>query len=80
MDPRLRGDDTAGVFKDELSSPGGINTLIPPHAWPTLPALWEKGKVVAVPHLCYSLLECENDLRKFINLKPLFHDSLRFTI
>jgi tRNA(Ile)-lysidine synthase len=50
------------------------------HIVSTLPALWLKGKVVAVPHLCYSLLECENDLRKFINLKPLFHDSLRFTI
>lgn len=47
---------------------------------PTLPALWFKGELVAVPHLCYSLLECENDLRKFINLKPIFHDSLRFTI
>ncbi|MBA3814191.1 MAG: tRNA lysidine(34) synthetase TilS [Alphaproteobacteria bacterium] len=47
---------------------------------PTLPALWVKGKVVAVPHLCYATLECEKDLRKFIYLKPLFHDSLRFTI
>ena len=57
-----------------------INTLIPKYVWPTLPALWNEGKVVAIPHLCYSVPECGEDFRKFISLKPLFHDSLRFTI
>lgn len=54
--------------------------IIPKRAWPTLPALWLKGKVVAIPHLCYNSLTCEKDLRKFFSLKPLFHDSLRITI
>ena len=61
-------------LKKEVKSP------IPAQVWPTLPALWEKGKVVAVPHLCYDLLKCGKDLSKFFYLKPLFHDSLRFTI
>lgn len=57
-----------------------VHSLIPARVWPTLPALWEKGKVVVIPHLCYDPLEYGKDLRKFIYLKPLFHDSLRFTI
>jgi tRNA(Ile)-lysidine synthase len=80
VDSRLRGDDIGVVFKGYSSCPKNIKSLIPPHGWPTLPALWEKGNVVAVPHLCYDLLKCGTDLRKFIYLKPLFHDSLRFTI
>lgn len=56
------------------------NGLLPACALPTLPALWLKGKVVAVPHLCYSSIECAEDMKKFISLKPLFHNSLTFTI
>jgi len=61
-------------LKKEIISP------IPPRVWPTLPALWVKGEVVTIPHLCYNNFGCEKDFRKFIYLKPLFHDSLRFTI
>lgn len=57
-----------------------IISSIPSHARATLPALWIKGKVVIIPHLGYSIAKCEMDLEKFIYLKPLFHDSLRFTI
>lgn len=79
---------TQHVPKDIVIKPMGfipglrkeVNSCIPAHTWSTLPALWEKGKVVAVPHLCYDLLKCEKDLRKYIYLKPLFHDSLRITI
>jgi tRNA(Ile)-lysidine synthase len=53
---------------------------IPKRAWPTLPALWVKGKVVAVPRLCYPTEKSEEDLQKLISLKPLFHDSLRFIV
>lgn len=49
-----------------------INTLIPKYVWSTLPALWNEGKVVAIPHVCYSTPECGEDLRKFISVKPLF--------
>lgn len=84
IDPLL----TEYVPKEMIMGPLGsipslkkeIHSLIPTRAWPTLPALWEKGKVVVVPHLCYDLLKCGKDLQKFIYLKPLFHDSLRFTI
>jgi tRNA(Ile)-lysidine synthetase-like protein len=55
-------------------------STLSPRVWPTLPALWVKGKVVAVPHLCYDKSKCEMDLRELIYLKPLFHDSLTFTI
>ncbi|OJW52660.1 MAG: tRNA lysidine(34) synthetase TilS [Alphaproteobacteria bacterium 41-28] len=64
------------------SAPGlkkEINSSIPRRAWPTLPALWVKGKVVSIPHFRYNI-ENEMDHRKFFYLKPLFHDSLRFTI
>jgi tRNA(Ile)-lysidine synthase len=61
-------------LKKEITSP------LPPRVWPTLPALWVEGKVAAIPHLCYDALLCGRDLNKFISLKPLFHDSLRFTI
>lgn len=73
-------------FKSELLHPAlgrarnDIVDIIPKRAWPTLPALWVKGKVVAVPHLCYSTEKSEKNLQKLISLKPLFHDSLRFIV
>lgn len=57
-----------------------VTSSLPPRVWPTLPALWVEGKVAAIPHLCYNEMLCGKDLSKFISLKPLFHDSLRFTI
>lgn len=48
-----------------------IHTLIPRSVWPTLPALWSKGKIVSIPHFCYNELS-ETDYRKFFYLKPLF--------
>jgi hypothetical protein len=75
-----RGSLLTSPPKECWDSRNDDSDVIPKRAWSTLPALWEKGKVVAVPHLCYDLLGCREDLRKFINLKPLFHDSLRFTI
>lgn len=60
--------------------PKEVKSLIPRRGWPVLPALWEKGMVVAVPHLCYNSLKFEKDLRNFFSIKPLFHDSLRITI
>jgi len=57
-----------------------VISSLPPRVWPTLPALWVEGKVAAIPHLCYGEVLCEKDFSKFISLKPLFHDSLRFTI
>lgn len=84
IDPKLSQYVSKDVVIDLLGSVPGlnkeINTSIPKRVWFTLPALWEKGKVVAVPHLCYDLLRCGEDLKKFICLKPLFHNSLRFTI
>jgi tRNA(Ile)-lysidine synthase len=56
-----------------------ISSLIPACVWPTLPALWVKGNVVSIPHFCYDIKN-RRDHRKFFYLKPLFHDSLRFTI
>jgi tRNA(Ile)-lysidine synthase len=53
---------------------------IPRRIWPSLPTILVKEEVVAIPHLCYSRLRNETDLEKLIYLKPLFHDSLRFTI
>lgn len=76
IDSRLGGNDNREIAKGFSSS----HTPIPKRAWPTLPALWEKGKVVAIPHLCYNGLECGEDLKKFIYLKPLFHHSLRIII
>lgn len=84
VDPELSQYVPRDIFIGSLGSnhelQKEIKSFIPKLAWPTLPALWEKGKVVAVPHLCYDLLSCEKDLRKFFSLKPLFHDSLRITI
>lgn len=57
-----------------------LASKIPRRIWPSLPAIWVKEEVVAIPHLCYTSLRCETDLEKYIYLKPLFHDSLRFTI
>jgi len=76
------------VSRETILSPLGvvpglkkeIKSTLPRSIWPTLPALWEKGNLVAIPHLCYSKVSCEKDLREFISLKPLFHDSLTFTI
>ncbi|MBI2707439.1 MAG: hypothetical protein HYX35_03905 [Proteobacteria bacterium] len=60
--------------------PSLMVTEVPRRIWPALPAIWVKEEVVAIPHLCYTLLKSETDLEKFIYLKPPFHDSLRFTI
>lgn len=84
IDPKLR----EYVPKESIIKPLGffpelkrvINSSLPSRAQRTLPALWVKGKVVAVPQLCYDLLMCEEDLGKFIYLKPFFHNFLRFTI
>src|SRR3989338_3805730 len=56
-----------------------IISSIPPSVWPTLPALLAKGKIVSIPHFCYNIDKDENQ-RKFFYLKPLFYDSLMFTI
>jgi len=84
IDPRLSHYVSKESVIGALGSVPGLKkeltTSVLPRAWPTLPALWEKGKVVAIPHLCYDILKCGKDLRKFIYLKTLFHDSLRFTI
>jgi tRNA(Ile)-lysidine synthase len=50
----------------------GITSKIPARAKTSLPAFWLKGKLVAVPHLCYNKLKNGEDIKKFINLKPLF--------
>lgn len=57
-----------------------LNLVLPPPALTSLPALWIKEEVVSVPHIGYNKLMCEMDLRQFIYSKPLFYDSLRFTI
>lgn len=84
IDPGLKDYFSPDTIVGPLGSVSGlkkeVNSLIPKRGWPMLPALWEKGKVVAIPHLCYNSLSCEKDLRKFFSLKPLFHDSLRITI
>lgn len=67
-----RGSLLTSLPKECWNSHNDDADVIPKQAWPTLPALWEKGNVVAVPHLCYDLLKCGTDLRKFIYLKPLF--------
>jgi len=83
INPEIKKNVSRETFLAPLGSIPGlrkeINSSIPPRAWPTLPALWVKGKVVAIPHFCYNI-ENEMDHRKFFYLKPLFHDSLRFTI
>jgi len=56
-----------------------IVSTIPSAIWSTLPAIEVKGKIVSIPHLCYNL-DNEVNQRKFFYLKPLFHDSLTFTI
>ncbi|MBX9786376.1 MAG: tRNA lysidine(34) synthetase TilS [Alphaproteobacteria bacterium] len=56
-----------------------VDSLLPSSVWPTLPAIEVKGKIVSIPHLCYNI-ENEVNQRKFFYLKPLFHDSLTFTI
>jgi tRNA(Ile)-lysidine synthase len=53
---------------------------IPRRLWPSLPALWIQEKVVAVPHLGYSCLKSQKDLKKFISTNPFIHDSLRLII
>lgn len=63
----------APFAKDKIISP------LPSSVWPTLPAIEAKGKIVSIPHLCYNV-ENEVNQRKFFYLKPLFHDSLTFTI
>lgn len=84
IDPQMKQNVSRETFLAPLGSVPtlrkAIQSSIPFRAWSTLPALWVKGKVVAVPHLCYTQFKCEKDLRKFIYLNPLFHDSLRFTI
>lgn len=64
----------------ELRKDLTLTTEIPRRLLPTLPAIVVKGKVVAIPHLCYTTLSLEKDLKKFIIAKPLFHSLLRFTI
>ncbi|MBY0501497.1 MAG: tRNA lysidine(34) synthetase TilS [Alphaproteobacteria bacterium] len=49
-----------------------ITSKIPARARLSLPAFWLKGELVTVPHLCYNKLKNEEDIKKFINLKPLF--------
>ncbi|MBY0272481.1 MAG: tRNA lysidine(34) synthetase TilS [Alphaproteobacteria bacterium] len=56
-----------------------VISSFPSSVWPTLPAIEVKGKIVSIPHLCYNI-ENEVNQRKFFYLKPLFHDSLTFTI
>lgn len=56
-----------------------IASSIPSSAWPSLPTLWIKEKIVSIPHLCYNV-DCAEDIQKYIYIKPLFHNSLRFTI
>lgn len=64
---------SAAFAKDKIISP------LPSSVWPTLPAIEVKGKIVSIPHLCYNI-ENEVSQRKFFYLKPLFHDSLTFTM
>jgi hypothetical protein len=52
-------------FKKEITS------SIPSFVWPTLPALWVKGEIVSVPHLCYTQ-QTDVNFRKFFYLKSLF--------
>jgi tRNA(Ile)-lysidine synthase len=61
-----------GSLADTRLKTKKINSLIPKYVLSTLPALWAEGKVVAVPHLCYSAFECGEELQKFISAKPLF--------
>lgn len=60
--------------------PFSPSLTLPRRIRPSLPAIWVKEEVVAIPHLCYTILRNETDLEKFISLKPFFHNSLRFTI
>jgi len=61
-------------FKKDIAS------SIPRQAWSSLLTLRANGEVVAIPHLCYTKLNCEKEFQKFISLKYLFHDPLRSTI
>jgi tRNA(Ile)-lysidine synthase len=94
VDPEIRGYvpegtylQCSGVALEQFSRKAtaiplyrSTSQLPPRRILPTLPALWLKGEVVAIPHLCYSILDNEVDLKKIFKLKPIFHNSLRFTI
>ncbi len=56
-----------------------VKSSLPYSVWQTLPALWVKGNIVSVPHLCYSE-ESDLDDRKFFSVKPLFCDPEKATI
>ena len=83
IDPLIKKYVSQETYLASLGSCPGlkkeVTSSIPSHIWPTLPALWFEGKVVSVPHLCYDV-KSGVDFHKFFYLKPLFHDSLRFTI
>ena len=84
VDPSLKhsfsGEETLlSPLKNHPLPKKEIVSSIPPSVWPTLPALWQKGRIVSIPHLCYTVVKDENH-RKFFYLKPLFHDSLTLTI
>lgn len=84
MNPEIQKDLPEEVYLAPLgthySFMKDMETSLPRQAWSTLPGLWVKEEVVAVPHLCYNKLDSEKDFQKFISLKCLFHDLLRFTI
>lgn len=61
-------------------SPDIPKTQFPVRLLPSFPAIWMEEKIAAIPHLCYTSLNYRKDLKKFISIRPLFHDSLRFTI
>lgn len=48
-----------------------IISSIPSQVWPTLPALWVKGKIVSIPQFGYNV-ENKIDYGTFFYLKPLF--------
>ncbi len=81
IDPAIRENVSRETFLAPVGNAEGKTVnAIPHHALISLPALWEKGKVVAILPLCYSNLSREKELQKLILLKPLFHESLMITM
>ncbi|HUX80218.1 MAG TPA: ATP-binding protein, partial [Alphaproteobacteria bacterium] len=83
IDPEIKKNVSRETFLAPLGTSPGLKkeviSSIPRRVWPTLPALWVNGTVVSIPHFCYDT-ESAMDHLKFFYLKPLFHDSLTFTI
>ncbi len=83
VDPTLKTYFPEDAFLGPLKrgkATASLKTEIPRRIVPTLPAIWVKEKVVAVPHFCYTLFKSEKGLEKNLYVKPLFHDSLRITM